>query len=154
VGPSATVAAAKLSNLTQLARDPSLQVLAAPHIVGELEHGTELTLVERIGVSNEATLHRLKVIPREATDGTLVLELGVVLQLPNSNPAAPAATANTSLTMSGAEQRLLLGSAPLPHRSDRALLAVVKYWRITESADLRHIFQCKMRQRQHALSGT
>lgn len=153
-GPSATVAAAKLSNLAELARDPNVQVLAAPHVMGELEQRAELTLIDRIGVSKEATLHRLNVVPREASDGTVVLELGVVLQLPNSNGAAPAPTADTSLTMSGAEQRLLLGSAPLPHRRDRALLALVKYWRVTETQDLRSIFECKMRQRQDARSRT
>jgi hypothetical protein len=151
-GPSATVRLAKLSSLAELARDPAVQVLAAPHVVGDLDQRVELTLVERIGISIEASLHRVNVTPREASDGTLVLELGVVLQLPNPNGAAPAPTASTSLMMSGAEQRLLLGSAPLPHRRDRALLAIVKYWRISETHDLRSIFECKMRQRQQALS--
>jgi hypothetical protein len=81
-----------------------------------------------------------------------VLELGVTLQLPNVNGAIPAPTGSTTLTMTGTEQQLLLGSAPLPHRRDRALLALVKYWRINDDRDLRNIFECKMRQRQDELS--
>jgi hypothetical protein len=151
-GPSATVKAARVSDLPQLARDPSLQLLAAPHLVGDLDQRAEQTLVEHIGVSEEASLYRLSVLPREASDGTLVFELGVTLQLPNANAATPATTASTTFTMTGAEQRLLVGSAPLPHRQDRALLALVKYWRIDDTQDLRHIFECKMRQRHQALS--
>jgi hypothetical protein len=151
--PTATARAARISDLPQLARDPSLQLLAAPHFVGDLERRAEQTLVERIGVSNEASLYRLSLLPRETSDGVLVLELGVTLQLPNANSAAPAPTAMTTLTMTGAAERLLLASAPLPHRQDRALLALVKYWRIDGSQDLRSIFECKMRQRHYALSG-
>lgn len=151
-GPSATVKAARVSDLSQLAHDPSLRMLAAPHYVGDLEQRGEHTLVEHIGVSREASLYRLSVLPRETSEGALVLELGITLQLPNPSGAAPAPTGSTTLTMTGNEQQLLLGSAPLPHRQDRALLALVKYWRIDDTQDLRSIFECKMRQRQHALS--
>jgi hypothetical protein len=151
--PTATARAARVSDLPQLGRDASVQLLAAPHLMGDVDQRAEQTLVDHIGVSQEASLHRLSLLPREASDGALVLELGVTLQLPNANGAVPAPTATTTVTMTGAEQRLLLASAPLPHRQDRALLALVKYWRIDGSQDLRGIFECKMRQRQSALSG-
>lgn len=151
-GPHATVSAARLSDVSRLASDPSLQLLAAPHVMTGLGQRYEQTLVERIGVSHEASLHRMSVLPRETSDGSVVLELDIIMQLANANGAAPAPTATTTLTMAGSEQRLLIGSAALPHQQDRALLLLVKYWRIREPQDLRRIFECKMRQRQDALS--
>jgi hypothetical protein len=151
-GPSATVKAARSNDLSQLAHDPSLRLLATPHYVGELDQRAEQTLVEHIGVSDEASLYRLSVLPRETSEGALVLELGVTLQLPNPSGAAPVPTGSATLTMTGPKRQLLLGSAPLPHRQDRALLALAKSWRIDDTQDLRSLFECKMRQRQHALS--
>jgi hypothetical protein len=151
-GPSATVSAIRLSDLERLAGDPSLLLLAAPHLVSDLDERIEQTLVDHIGVSQEASLHRLALMPRESSDGSVVIELGVTLQLPNATGVVPAPTATTAMTLTGAEQQLMLGSSALPHRKDRALLALVKYWRIRDSQDLRRIFECKMRQRQHALS--
>lgn len=151
-GPSATISAARLSDLEQLAGDSSLRLLAAPHLVSDLDQRTEQTLVEHIGVSQEASLYRLALVPRESSDGSVVIELGVTLQLPNATGVVPAPTATTTMTVAGAEQQLMLGSSALPHRKDRSLLALVKYWRIRDSQDLRRIFECKMRQRQRALS--
>lgn len=151
-GPSTTVSAARLSDLSQLARDPRLQLLAAPHLITDVGQRTEETLVEHIGVSQQASLYQVSVLPRESSEGWVVLELGMTLQLPNANAAAPAPTASTTLTMTGPEQQLLLSSAALPHGRDRALLVLAKYWRIHDTLDLRDIFECKMRQRQHALS--
>jgi hypothetical protein len=150
-GPVATVSSARVSDWSRLAKDPSLQLLAAPHLVATLEQGTDITLVERIGVSHEPSLYRLALLPRESSEGSLVLELGVTLQLPNPDGAAPAPTGVAKLTMTGAERELLLGTAPLPHRQDRALLALVKYWRLRDTQDLRGIFECKMRHRQAEL---
>jgi hypothetical protein len=151
-GPSATVSTARLSDLERLAGDASLRLVAAPHLVSDLDQRIEQTLVEHIGVSREASLYRLALAPRESSAGSIVIELGVTFQLPNATGVVPAPTATTTMTMTGAEQQLMLGSSALPHRKDRSLLALVKYWRIRDSQDLRHIFECKMRQRQHALS--
>jgi hypothetical protein len=151
-GPPATVGAARLADVSRLANDPNIQLLAAPHVVTGLGQRHEQTLIDRIGVSHEASLHRISVLPSDVSDGTLALELGVTMQLANAGGVVPAPTATATLTLAGGEQRLLLGSAALPHQQDRALLALVKYWRIRGSEDLRRIFECKMRQRQHALS--
>jgi hypothetical protein len=150
-GPITVVQATHLADLSALQNDLSLRLLAAPHVVADLDHPAELTLVDRIGASQEASLHRLALLPRETSDGSVVLELGVTLQLPNPAGAVPAPTGTSTLTVTGAEQQLLLGTAPLPHRQDRALLALVKYWRVHDGQDLRGIFECKMRQRQAEL---
>jgi hypothetical protein len=150
-GPSATVRAASLSGLSQLETDSSLRLLGAPHITAGLDSRTEITIAEQIGVSQEASLYRLAVLPRESSNGSVVLELGVTLQLPNPSGADPAPTWTTTLTMTGADQQLLLGTAALPDRRDLALLLLVKNWRLRDSQDLRSIFECKMRQREAEL---
>ena len=150
-GPAATLRAARVADLAQLAEDPSLQLLAAPHLVSTLEQRTESTLVEHMGVSHEASLYRLGVLPRESSDGSVVLELEVTLQLPNPRGLVPAPTGATTLTTTGGEQQLLLATGPLPHRQDRALLAFAKYWRLRDTRDLRGIFECKMQQRRAEL---
>jgi hypothetical protein len=146
-GPSATVKAQRLSDLSALATDPTLQLLGAPHLVAQLEQQAESTFVEHIGASQQASLYRLALLPRESSDGSVVLELGVTLQLPNPTGVVPAPTGKTTFTMAGADQQLLLGSSALPHRQDRALLALVKYWRLRDEQDLRTVFECKMQQR-------
>jgi hypothetical protein len=151
-GPSATLSAARVADLTTLAADPSLEVLAAPHVMAHLGQRAELTLVDRIGATREASLHQLRVLPREASDGAVVLELQATFQLPNPSGAVPAATATVTLTTTGAEQQLLLTTTALPHAQGRTLLALLKYWRIHAEQDLRAIFECKMRERQKALS--
>src|SRR5215207_2483170 len=151
-GPSATVRAARVSDLQQLAADERVRLLAAPHLVSDLDQRVEQTLVERIGVSQEASLYRLALVPRESSDGSVVIELFLTLQLPNATGVIPAPTSTMTVTMTGAEQQLMLGSSALPHRKDRSLLVLVKYWRVRDSQDLRAIFECKMRRRQHALS--
>jgi hypothetical protein len=150
-GPTAAVQATRLADLSPLQNDLSLRLLAAPHVMADLEHPVELTLVDRIGASQEASLYRLALLPRETSDASVVLELSVTLQLPNPAGAVPAPTGTSTLTVTGADQQLLLGTAPLPHRQDRALLALVKYWRVHHDQDLRSIFECKMQQRQAEL---
>jgi hypothetical protein len=150
-GPTAAVQATRLADLSPLQRDPSLRLLAAPHVMPELEHRAELTLVDQIGASQEASLHRLALLPRETSDGSIVLELGVTLQLSNPTGVVPAPTGTSTLTVTGAAQQLLLGTAALAHRQDRALLALVKYWHVHDEQDLRGIFECKMQQRQAEL---
>lgn len=111
------VSKARLADVPRLASDPSLQLLAAPHVVPGLSRRHEQTLVERVGVTHEASLYRVSVLPREASDGSVVLELGVTLQLANANGAVPAPTASTTLTMAGSEQRLGLGWVAMPHQA-------------------------------------
>jgi hypothetical protein len=151
-GPVATLAAARLEDLPALAADPHLRLLAAPHLVAKLGTRADVTLVDRIGATQEASLYRLDIAPRETSEGGVVLELDVTLQLPNPNGTIPAPTATTTMTTTGHEQQLMLLSAPLPHTKARSLLALVKYWRIRDQQDMRAIFECKMRERQNAIS--
>jgi hypothetical protein len=151
-GPSATLNAARVADLAALAVDPSLELLAAPHVMAHLGQRVELTLVDRIGAAREASLHQLRVLPRETSDGAVVLELQVTFQLPNPSGGVPAPTATVTLTTTGAEQQLLLTTTALPHARGRGLLALLKYWRVRDPLDLRAIFECKMRERQKAIS--
>lgn len=151
-GPTATLNAARVADLPALAVDPSLELLAAPHVMAHLGQRAELTLVDRIGATREASLHRLSTLPRETSEGAMVLELQATFQLPNPSGSVPAPTATVTLTTTGAEQQLLLTTTALPHAQGRALLALLKYWRIRDPQDLRAIFECKMRERQKAIS--
>lgn len=151
-GPSATLSSARVTDLAALAADPSVELLAAPHVMAHLGQRAELTLVDRIGATREASLHKLSSLPRETSDGAVVLEVQVTFQLPNPSGGVPAPTATVTLTTTGAEQQLLLTTTALPHARGRALLALLKYWRVREPQDLRAIFECKMRARQKAIS--
>lgn len=146
--PKALAGYVALGSLPELARSRSVRLVAAPHVLGSFDAATSMALGQSADSSTPLALTRWSVRPRHVDDETSVLELELEL----STAERPNNTLRFSVTTRDDEPSLAgpLRDAPGPN----SLLVVFRSFRVHGEAQLRAIFECKMRQRARYLQRT
>lgn len=152
--PSVAWASAR-GDLSVVVDQPAVELLGAPHVAAEVGSPARVSLWERIGPLSEPSLHELVAAPSRASDGNVVLELDVILQLPHRLTAgAPVNPPEARVRLSAAvvEQRPSTLAREIAALPGKTLIVVLIPYAMNEEADQRALFECKLAQRRHALS--
>lgn len=146
-------------SISTLARIPGAKQIATPHLIATLETAQTMDLGRHF-LPPDATLepgiyfNGITILPRRGDAGALVLDVDVALHTSESRQAAAAAPAEMHVrnTFVVREKSVSWLAVPVPGYSKATLLLGVKPHLVSDQADLRNIFECKMQQRQRSLS--
>ncbi len=149
--PTSLALTASRSSVVELAQRPEVRLLGTPHIMVDAGASSSMTVATRDGVLERLELHQISVAAKVAEPDLAVLELELVVQLPQREATTPPKTSRATLSVAPREGRAVVDSAVLSHDRTRSLLVIMTPWRIRSEADLRAHFECKMRQRSAEL---
>lgn len=127
---------ATLRDLAELAQSRRVKLVATPHMIGAF--GTETKM--GLGGDGEGTLtlSSLKMLPRHVDEKISVLELELEL----SQARRPLRFSSTAR-----DNQPSLSHVVWDEAGGRALLVLLRSFRVHGEAELRSIFECKMQQR-------
>lgn len=146
---SDVAAQASLATLPDLPRRARVQLVAAPHVIAEFGHQTEMGLGSSGATHEQLSLVRWNLLPRRA-DREVVLELELDLGLPRSEHVAMTPTRTVKFAATARDNAPALARVEWDAVSRRSLLLLLRTFEVHGEEDLRAIFQCKMQQRAQA----
>jgi hypothetical protein len=148
--PSVEWAAAR-GDLSVIVDRPSVELLGAPQLAVELGSPVRASLWERIGPLSEPSLRELGAASSRASDGNVVLELDVTLQLPHRLAAgAPVNPPEARVRLAAAlvEQRASTLAREIAELPGKTLVVVLTPYAMNEASDQRALFECQLEQRR------
>ena len=140
--PRALAAATFRGNLPDLAYASDVALLATPHLLASFERPSQSHPgVEPLGDASVA-LSTITLLPRRAEEGVTVLAVQLALRSRNGT------TQTYPFSVSAREDEP--GVARVDIAAGRSVLALFRLRAVHREADLRAIFECKMRRAQQA----
>lgn len=136
-----------------LAAHPKARLVATPHLMLELEQRGRTELEEHSGPLAYPALRAVDAEAKLAGEGRFSLDLDLDLQLSTATnpPSASVPLTRVHFAIGASMQAPLTATAPVPGRTGEVAVLLLSAYLVREEADLRTLFECKMRERQRWL---
>jgi hypothetical protein len=134
-----------------LAAAPTARLVAAPHVSLDFDRTVLASFEEHTGPLAHTALRAIGGTAHLASDGQIALELDMHLQLPtgpNAPPTVDPPETRVRFVLGPSERKPIAATAAVPTRAGESAVVLLVAYVIRDQADLRAIFECKMRERE------